>query len=336
MSQRTRTPRPFGPVADDLGLGPAAECLSVLDLGAGAFHLTTVNLGPSALDGPRRADREPVRMVEPLRTGRLDDGSWGAGLGALRVLTADERPPADRIVGVASSWFAEVARGRDFLADARRRFGLSVEPLAGDEEARLLWSSARTQSPWARGPIAVLGLGASSLHLALGIGRHFISSHTLPLGALRLRARHVPPEGPLEGRHARAITDDVVATASAACKMARAFRPEVLLLTGGTMRALARAARRVPGSTTGVLGRLDALALAALLSGRGADVARAWGGARDRFDTLGPSAIVLATVFALLGVQEGIVVRGGLRDGLILRELEGGRGDLQAAEGQLA
>lgn len=308
-----------GSVSVAPGLG---EGVAVLDLGAGAFRLTVAEVGLRGQIRRGLRQRRPVRMLEPLRTGRLDDASWGVGRGAISALVAEARArPWTNLRGVASSWFGGIANGREFLAEVRTSFGLPIELLSPEDEARLAWSAARAEAPWARGPIAVIAIGASSVHVAVGLGGLCLSATALPLGALRMRARHLGHDGRLDRDAARAIADEVLTVAADAAEQVRSFRPGVVLLAGGNCRALGRCSRALPEwPRPRVLGHDHARGLVALLSGNGPTRMGEHGIAGDRPDELGPAAVVLSTLFAMVEIDEGVIVRAGLAAGLLSRE----------------
>ncbi len=88
-----------------------------------------------------------------------------------------------RVVGTAAVRDAE--DGRAFVADVRRRTGLRIEVLDGEEEARLSGLGVVSGTPGANGLMGDLGGGSLELGaLKRGVlGRHV----TLPYGPLRLR-----------------------------------------------------------------------------------------------------------------------------------------------------
>jgi len=88
-----------------------------------------------------------------------------------------------RVVGTAAVRDAE--DGRDFVAEVRRRTGLKMETLDGEEEARLSGLGVVSGMPEADGLMGDLGGGSLELvTIKHGeIGRHV----TLPFGPLRLR-----------------------------------------------------------------------------------------------------------------------------------------------------
>jgi exopolyphosphatase/guanosine-5'-triphosphate,3'-diphosphate pyrophosphatase len=294
---------------------------AVIDLGAGAFHLTEAQLGARGQIRDPRGERRAVRMLEPLATGHLDDASWGVGRGAYATLASRARASGATVLTVASSWFGEMDNGPEFLADLRGAAGDPIELLDAEQEARLVWNAARAQAPWARGPVAVLSIGASCVQLGVGLGDLCMWSASLPIGALRLRAKCLAGGAPLDGACVRSITDAVLQIAEDTVECVREFRPSTLLLAGGTCRALGRLGRALPtGPAARVLGPNDAASLVALLSGRGAAAVEALGVPRDRADVLGPAAIVLTTFLSMLGLETGVLVRAGLREGVLLRE----------------
>lgn len=93
----------------------------------------------------------------PSRTAGCGGGSCTIGSGAIR---ADRSEQASGIACVATSAARDASNGAAFLEAARARAGLSPEVISGDEEARLVWSSAWRD--FGGGPLAVLDVGGGS------------------------------------------------------------------------------------------------------------------------------------------------------------------------------
>ncbi|HTY70751.1 MAG TPA: Ppx/GppA family phosphatase [Alphaproteobacteria bacterium] len=88
-----------------------------------------------------------------------------------------------RVVGTAAVRDAD--NGRDFVDEVRKRTGLKVEVLDGEEEARLSALGVLAGTPGANGLMGDLGGGSLEL---VQIKRGIIGKHvTLPYGPLRLR-----------------------------------------------------------------------------------------------------------------------------------------------------
>ena len=142
---------------------------------------------------------------------------------------------------------------------------------------------------------------------------------SLPLGFLRL-ARELDANGALDERGIERVRAHVRAAAAGIRDQVREFGPRAWLLSGGTARALGGVLgvpRGVAVSTRAlgqVTERFAGLEPASLI-GLGVDPARARG--------FGLGTLVLATLSDELGAPAVRVTAGGLREGLLLREIGG-------------
>jgi exopolyphosphatase / guanosine-5'-triphosphate,3'-diphosphate pyrophosphatase len=287
--------------------------LSVLDLGSNSFHLAAYRVrGRGRLEKVART-KEMCRLgAGTLWNGSIDDAAWRRGSAALDRLYRRAGGDADRLIAVATSAIRDAANGPDFCRAARRRLGLDIEVLSGEEEARLIYWGARSALPREAGRVAVIDVGGGSAEIAAGDRQGCALSVCLPLGVLRLR------DLPLErvAAHVRSV-------ARPALTELRAFAPERVLLTSGS-------ARRLAGLALGLgLGRADQRELsraalagigAALPQLRPADLA-ALGVEEGRWDTIRHAAIVFDTLLDMAAAPVALVSPRGLREGVALREL---------------
>jgi exopolyphosphatase/pppGpp-phosphohydrolase len=116
----------------------------------------------------------------------------------------------------------------------------------------------------------------------------------------------------------------VRATAAISTAAVRGLAPVAAALTSGTARAVAALANDLgtgaadaPHLTIHALRRLVVI----LSKFRPTDLA-SLGVEEGRTDTLATAAVVLLTIYELLGLDSARIVDRGLREGLVLRELE--------------
>ena len=254
-------------------------------------------------------------------TGRLDAAAMAE---TVRVLAgfADEarRLGAAAIDCVATSAARDAANGEAFLAAVRDAAGLSPRLISGDEEARLVWSSAWRDFGAGAGPLAVLDVGGGSTEFTFGGSPSPEGRRSLQVGAVRLTERHVGGDP---------IDPATLAT------LRRAAREALQPLTGmrrgqggrlvgvaGTVTTLAAVeqalpaydAERVHGSRLGrdqverLAERLAALPLAVRAGLPGMEPKRA--------DVIVAGAVVVAEAMALTGFDELTVSDRGVRWGL--------------------
>jgi exopolyphosphatase/guanosine-5'-triphosphate,3'-diphosphate pyrophosphatase len=192
-----------------------------------------------------------------------------------------------------------------------QRFGVPIQLVSGDEEARLAYQGARSALKLTTGRVLVADIGGGSVELAVGDGSHCDTVQSLQLGFLRLghAFRLSDPGGPV--RMARYVQRE--------CEKARwqVGRFDTLLLSGGTARAIGKLlGGGIAGASAGqVLKLCDELSHSSpeKLIKRGVD--------KHRAQSLAGGAAVTAGLVAGLGQREVRISPRGLREGIILREL---------------
>ena len=84
---------------------------------------------------------------------------------------------AETVDAIATSAVRDAENGSAFIAELRERFALSARVLDGEEEARLTYLGATSESPPSE-PTLVVDIGGGSTELIVGSGR--ISPSTTP------------------------------------------------------------------------------------------------------------------------------------------------------------
>jgi exopolyphosphatase / guanosine-5'-triphosphate,3'-diphosphate pyrophosphatase len=276
---------------------------TVLDLGSNTFHILRAAVGPGGAVQRRWSDKRLVRLgAGALATGWIDDAAWQRALCAVdELLDGAQRsgctPPA-AITAVATSVLREAGNGSALLGELARRFGLQARLLPPAEEARLAYLGARADGH-AIDRAVVLDLGGGSLQIAVGDRRQLLRVDSLPLGVLRLRGTDV-------AAHVRAVAGPALAAVAA-------LRPDDVVFAAGTARLLGRL-----GGESGRLTRARAADLARLLATLDPGALLELGVPPGRLDTVGPGAVAVAEVMALLGASSARIAGGGLREGLVV------------------
>jgi exopolyphosphatase/guanosine-5'-triphosphate,3'-diphosphate pyrophosphatase len=223
---------------------------------------------------------------------------------------------AEHVAAVGTSALRDAANGPDFVRAAAERFGLGIQIVSGDEEARLAYQGARGALDDLPERSLVIDLGGSSAELAIGDGDECLSVESLPLGFLRLaRDLELGPtmtraDVARVGAHVREAAERVVARLVA-------FSPRALMASGGTARALGRVAAALGArELTGVgLRRLGAH-----LSLRDPSHLAVLGVEASRAPVFGVGVVILAALVELTTAPVVRISPGGLREGVILRE----------------
>lgn len=299
---------------------------AVADIGSNSARLLVVRpTDQGHLDVVADA-RVALRLMRDLdAAGRLTRAAQQRTVQTLAAFgTIARRHGARAVHVVATAAVRDAANREAFVAEVQRRTGMTVGVLSGEDEARLALVGAVSGLPVETG--AVVDLGGGSMEVAAFSRRRFRAGVTLPLGALRLGdafLHHDPPR-PDEVAALR----DHARTALAAVDVTDLTMAESLVGTGGTIRALAKAARgRGPVAVNRLHGyqlrRRDVVTLVDRLVRL--PVARRTsvpGISSTRAESVLGGALVVEVLMELAGADSILVSGYGVRQGVILDQLD--------------
>lgn len=304
--------------------------LGVLDIGSNTVHLLVVDAHQGAAPLPAWKSKISLRLAEHLGAdGRIDDHA----LHELLAFAGQARQTAEDLgvtefLAFATSAVRDAPNGLEVLAAVRERTGIEVEVLSGEEEARLTFLAVRRWFGWSAGRILVLDIGGGSLELASGADEEPDVALSLPLGAGRLTRDLLAGDPPGEEavREARRVVRASLGTVIG--RLLRAGEPRICVATSKTFRQLARIAGAAPSHdgyfVRRTLSRDDVRAwvpkLAAMTA---AERTRLPGVSDSRAAQLLAGAIVAESAMDLLGVEELEIGPWALREGVILRRIDG-------------
>jgi exopolyphosphatase/guanosine-5'-triphosphate,3'-diphosphate pyrophosphatase len=302
----------------------------VLDIGSNTVHLLVVDAHQGAAPLPAWKSKISLRLAEHLGAdGRIDDHA----LHELLAFAGQSRQTAEDLgvtefLAFATSAVRDAPNGLEVLAAVRERTGIEVEVLSGEEEARLTFLAVRRWFGWSAGRILVLDIGGGSLELASGADEEPDVALSLPLGAGRLTRDLLAGDPPGEEavREARRVVRASLGTVIG--RLLRAGEPRICVATSKTFRQLARIAGAAPSNdgyfVRRTLSRDDVRAwvpkLAAMTA---AERTRLPGVSDSRAAQLLAGAIVAESAMDLLGVEELEIGPWALREGVILRRIDG-------------
>lgn len=304
--------------------------LGVLDIGSNTVHLLVVDAHQGAAPLPAWKSKIALRLAEHLGAdGRIDDDA----LTELLRFAGEARQTAEDLgvtefLAFATSAVRDAPNGLEVLAAVRERTGIEVEVLSGEEEARLTFLAVRRWFGWSAGRILVLDIGGGSLELASGADEEPDVAISLPLGAGRLTRDLLPGNPPGEDavraarKVVRASLGEVIG------RLLRAGEPRISVATSKTFRQLARIAGAAPSSdgffVRRTLSRDDLRSWVPKLAAMTATERTRLPGVSDsRSAQLLAGAIVAESAMDLLGISELEIGPWALREGVILRRIDG-------------
>jgi exopolyphosphatase/guanosine-5'-triphosphate,3'-diphosphate pyrophosphatase len=302
----------------------------VLDLGSNTIHLLLVDAHYGAAPIPASKMKTTLRLSEHLRDdGSVDDTAVEQLVDFIsRGMQLAEDKGATDVMAFATSALREAANGDEVLTKVRRETGLDIDVLTGEDEARMTFLAARRWYGWSSGRILLLDIGGGSLELASGTDEEPDVAVSLPLGAGRLTRDLLVGDPPTPEsvrqlrRHARAAIAEVVG------RLRRVGEPRMAVATSKTFKQLARIAGAPPSSegihVRRVLRAEDLREIVPQLARMDSTQrSRLPGVSEGRSAQMVAGALVAEAAMDLLDVEELEVCPWALREGIILRRLDG-------------
>ncbi|MPZ97950.1 MAG: hypothetical protein GEU80_01220 [Dehalococcoidia bacterium] len=302
--------------------------IGVIDLGSNSGRAVIVEphaAGHLEIVDEVRARLQLTREID--EDGRLSERGRARTLDAVADFVAVARGAgARRVVAVGTAALRAATNAAELLDEIDRRFGVSVEVIAGDTEARLAFIGAAYGLPVEDG--VLVDIGGGSLEMVRFRNRRMEQAWSFPLGALNVTDRFLPRDPP-KAEHLAALEAHVV-DALKNSGVPRLKRGEHLVGTGGTIRNLAKVdirqrqypLTRLHGyvATAARLRRVSAK-LASMTQEQRASVP---GLNPARADSIVAGAYVLRAVSEHLRAPELSISGQGLREGVVRGVLEGG------------
>lgn len=304
--------------------------LGVIDVGSNTVHLLIVDAHDGGQPLPTSSHKIALRLSEHVDAeGRIG----AAGRDDLtefvrQCLTVAEDQGAEELMGFATSAIREAPNGDSVLTHVRKRTGMTLEVLSGEDEARLTFLAARRWFGWSAGQLLLIDIGGGSLELAVGMDEDPDVAVSLPLGAgavTRDLLAGNPPDPDLVREARRRVRAQLAATMR---PFVKAAKPDHVVGTSKTMRSLARICGAAPSSegmyAVRRLARADLTAVLPTIAAMTVSERKGLPGvSATRAPQLLGGAIVAEAAMDLLGVDELEVCPWALREGLILRRLDG-------------
>ena len=332
------------PISDRLRRKSGSEfILAAIDIGTNSIHMVIVSIDPSLPSfNIIGKEKDTVRLGDFCEaTGDLTEEAMARGVDSLkRCLQIAHSFNADDIVAVATSAVREAGNGQAFIERVKQEVGLSINLIAGEEEARRSYLGVISGMELKGKPHAIIDIGGGSTEIILGRGgpHDFLSSSKV--GAVRLTSRFITtdPLSKKEYEYLQAYVRGVLEPTTDSLK--RKLAKTTGNLTGNLTRT------QVPLKLIGTSGTIECLAILVAMDKTGAepdpingyrltyDELTKWlgrlrkmsyaerlelpGMSERRAEIIVPGAVILQTAMSLLGVDQLKICERALREGVVV------------------
>ncbi|MCS5716903.1 Ppx/GppA family phosphatase [Herbiconiux sp. CPCC 205763] len=307
--------------------------LGVLDVGSNTVHLIVVDAHPGARPVPAASHKSVLRLMRYLEP----DGSISAaGVDAIvaaisSAMEVARRENIEELLPMATSALREATNGEAVLAQVEAATGVSLRVLTGEDEGRLTFLAIRRWYGWSSGNILLFDIGGGSLEIAAGSDEFPEVAVSLPLGAGRTTVQFFPSDPPTPSQMLELRAHSRAVMRADALPLFAGLPPfQHVVGSSKTIRSLARLAGSTrpnasgAGEPTVTLRRADLKDWIPRLGQLPAEARQALPGITpDRTFQIVAGAVVLHSVMKLYDVDELEVSPWALREGILLRYLDG-------------
>ena len=266
--------------------------------------------------------RVPVRLGHDVfLTGRLTEDAMAAAIEALATF-ANKLHDLDITLqrAVATSAVRESRNGKQLVERVRNACGITIEPITGAEEARLVHLAVASRVQLGKQRWLIADLGGGSVELSIVDQKRIYRTESHEMGSVRL-LEELAVAGEEPGRFRRRIEEY-----TATLRNSRILNTKVagFIATGGNIESIARLAGAAPdGAGVATLGVRDLRAVIERLARLPYnDRVSELGLREDRADVILPAAMVYERVAAVAGVDAILVPNVGVKDGVVLDLIE--------------
>jgi exopolyphosphatase/guanosine-5'-triphosphate,3'-diphosphate pyrophosphatase len=293
------------------------DVLAAVDLGSNSFHLVVARYSHGQLVVIDRM-REMVRLgggVGP--DGRLDKQVAARALACLERFGQRLRDMHARSVRVVGTNALRISRRKQaFLERARDALGHPIEIISGMEEARLIYAGVAHTLPSEPGRRLVIDIGGGSTEVVIGEGYEPLLLESLKLGCVSLSQRYFAEERLSPKRFERAR---LAARVEIEPMQTRFLQQgwESVVGSSGTVRAIGECLQeRDPELTAITAEGLDKLVESMMGVGHCRELGLE-SLTEERRPVFPGGVVILAELFAALGIEQLRMAEGALRDGLL-------------------
>lgn len=304
--------------------------LGVLDVGSNTVHLLVVDAHQGARPIPAFSHKAELLLGDHLDGQNRLTRDMAIQLRAFvaEALRIAEDKGVQEMIAFATSAVRDAANGDELLAWIQAETKVSIQVLPGPDESRLTFLAARRWFGWSSGRLLMLDIGGGSLEIASGHDEVPDVAISLPLGASRLTRDWLtgdPPSADEVRQLRKHVRAEIAATAGSILREGSANHA---VATSKTFRQLARIGGAAPSSdgpyVRRVLKHADVTALAERLARTTvAERALLPGVSLLRAPQLAAGAIVADAAMDLFGLPQLEICPWALREGVILRRLDG-------------
>ncbi len=174
---------------------------AAIDIGTNTILLLIAEQTPEGLPQTIMDLETTTRLGEGLlRTHRINPHAMQESIDVIdRYLSLCRDMEVSKVMAVGTSSLREARNRSEFLRSVKRRCGLEIEIISGQEEARLSYLAVAKDQKWSSGPLAVIDIGGGSTEWIYGDAVGEVRVFSLNIGSVTLTEQFLTSDPVEEG-----------------------------------------------------------------------------------------------------------------------------------------
>lgn len=302
--------------------------LAIIDLGTNSVRFDVHELGPDGEIYKLHREKLMIRLGEGVfLKERLDAKSTRVCIDVFKSFkkTIDDFK-VHRVVAFATSALREARDGDKLIRDIKRKTGIQVRIISGEEEARLIARGVLSNEISLRGRLALVDIGGGSTEVAICNGKNIMRVASFPLGTARLQQIFLKTIPPAAGKGKKT---DAIENLRRHIRGVLLYRlveedwPKASRIIGssGTVRALSKIVKKVYGSQA-ILRKELAELVQSMSTMTRSELLKAPGMESHRVDMILAGAILLQECMNAIHADRVEGTEFSLRDGILDEQFE--------------
>ncbi|MEM9133122.1 MAG: Ppx/GppA phosphatase family protein [Actinomycetota bacterium] len=312
---------------------------AAIDIGTNSVHLVVARALPGGGFDVVTTEKNSVRLgsgggdMKVLAPDAMD-----RGVAALAHMLDVATSLGAEVTAVATSAVREAENQAEFVDRVQSELGLTIDVIAGQEEARLIHRGVVHAVPVGDSRALIVDIGGGSTEFIITEGPELLEARSLRLGAIRLTQRFFGKLGPNDVPGGKAINACRRYLRTALSGVARdlgGHQPQLLIGSSGTMEAVAEmvAARRgeEPSTLNGFRFTADEVAevVEVVFSMASAERNTIRGLDEKRYDIICGGILLISETMAAFGMEEIVISEFALREGVLFDRFPADTGHLR-------
>ncbi len=219
--------------------------LAAIDIGSNSIKLVVVEATASDSFAVLAREKESVRLGhDTLRAGLLAPDAIDRAADCIkRFNSIAEARGAEHVIAIATASVREARNARTFIAEVKRKTGVTVEVLSGIEEARLIGVAAAQGCATSGVTLVNIDIGGGSTEISVMRDGVPLTLHSLRLGAVGLTEQLLTTD-PVKPKELRALRKQIQAALERPARELKGHNWQEATGTSGTILALGGATQQ--------------------------------------------------------------------------------------------